>query len=179
MKRLVFLVLLVAMVATVALVASEGYQFPRFNGTSTPATDDIWVVMDSTDTFQVDTFLSDVVTLDACDDRLAYALYLAGWTEADSANDSVVIFVNLQSRYASEPYRTIATDTFATALDSTEVLTRILNIDTTTIGSNVRFQTVVKDSFISAGAGSNVDSNRYELRYYVKTSQTAYEGDCD
>lgn len=176
MKRLVFLVLLLAFAATVALVASEGYQYPRFNGTSTPATDDIWVVMDSTDTFQVDTFLSDVVVLDACDDYLAYILWLAGHTSADSANDSVVIVVNVKSRYANEPYRTFITESFTTTLDTTEVETEIIQIDTTTIGSELIFETIVSDSFISTAPK---DSSRYEFRYYVKTSQTAYEGDCE
>jgi len=175
-RKLIVGAVIAVLLAAAVLIAEEGYQYPRFRGTATPATHDIWVVMDSTDTFQVDTFNSDIVSLDACDDFLTYVLWLAGHTAADSANDSVIIKVNVRTRYSSEPWRTIITESFTTTLDTTEVETEIIQIDTTTIGSFVQFQTIVSDSFI---LGAGVDSSRYEFRYMVKTSQTAYEGDCD
>lgn len=166
MKRLVFLTVLgLAVVAFVVGVSGLSYQNVRPRGVNTPSDGSFYLVCDSTDTLQIDTFYSDTVSIGGYK-YINYKLDLMGFNLADSANDSVVIVVKGIGSIDGQYPITVITDTIPTTLgtlDSTTVITGIVKIDTLPL-NRLYFETVVKDSFIM---GAGIDSSLLQLRYGV------------
>lgn len=164
MKRFLALLALGAVFA-LSVYAAESYNRLRANGASTTSANNFYLVGDSADTFLVDTFYSDTLTLDPDDDYLNLAIQLAGFTSADSMNDSVVIICLTKTAYAPSPALTVYTDTFTTTLDSTEVQRHHLYRDTL-IENLLWIETIVKDSFI---LGAGIDSSRFSINIHALT----------
>ena len=167
MKRLIFTLFVGLAVTAAAAVVS--YSPLRVNGASTYAGGEFYLVCDSSDTFQVDTFVSDTFFVFAGSQDLSVANFLnlsaeiTGFALADSANDSVVIISTAYTFAGAAPARAIAVDTFTTTLDSTEVLRNDIRIDSLVL-QGLYFQTIVKDSFI---LGEGIDSTRLAITYHV------------
>lgn len=166
MRVTAFFVLVLAAVAMAAVVDNTHL---RPNGSSTYPGDNFYLVCDSSDTFQVDTFTSDTFSVYsgvqdlAVPNWLNMQAWMNGFELADSANDSVAVIVTAYGYMANAPARAIWVDTFATTLDSTEVLRKELRVDSLCM-QGIYFKTIVKDSFIM-GAGK--DSSRLGISFHI------------
>jgi hypothetical protein len=161
-KRLIALLVLAGFIT---LAVAETYKPLRINGTSTVSGGIFYLVCDSTDTFQVDTFFSDTLEIDKDVDYFNIAVALLGYSLADSGNDSVEIISRVQTAYPGMPALTIYTDTFTTTLDSTEVQRHHLYRDTM-LENLVWVQTIVSDSFI---LGEGKDSMLLKMQVHTLT----------
>lgn len=162
MKRIIALIVLGLMVASAYALT---YTNVRPRGANTPSNGAYYLVCDSTDTLQVDTFYSDTVSI-ADYKYLHYKLQLTGYTLADSANDSVVIVVKGFGTIDGQYPITVLTDTIPTtlgSLDSTATIAGVVKIDSLPF-NKLYFETVVKDSFI---LGAGIDTTVLKLRYGI------------
>jgi len=158
----------VVILGAVAVLSFEGaYNDVRWAGSNTQAGGQYYQCVDSSDTFQVDTFYSD--TIDVGDYKWLNAmLALTGFTLADSCNDSVWIKVQAIGSYNGLAKRELARDSFTChTLDSTEELTMFINMDSSAV-NKLHFMTIVSDSFIAGeNQTGNDDSSAYRMRYLV------------
>lgn len=162
MKRLFVLLFVFAVVSGVQALS---YLNVRPQGVNNPADGHYYLVCDSSDTFQIDTFYSDTIEFDEYK-YLHYKLQLTGYSLSDSANDSVVIVVKGIGTIGGQYPITVITDTIPTTLgtlDSTATISGIVKCDTLAF-NRLHFETVVKDSFIM---GAGVDTSTLKLRYGI------------
>ena len=164
---ILFAVLLLVAVAYAAVT----HNVVRVAGSATLSGDQALMIHDSTDTFLVDTFYSD--TIDVLEAGKAnIGIYYIDYTEADSANDSIVIIVRAFTAYGTggeyQAQRVIYTDTIhdtnaTTALAGT--ITDFHHFDSDTLlGTSLWFQTIVEDSFIM---GDGIDTSILQMRFHV------------
>lgn len=157
---------LLAMILVVGAIGVKSIELVRVRpqGTSQPSNDAYYLVCDSSDTFEVDTFYSDTVTIGDMK-FLNWKFSCYGFTMADSANDSVLMIVQgigtIDGRYPI----TVFTDTIGAAgtIDSAAIYSGIAKIDSLPV-NQLYFRTVVSDSFI---LGAGVDSSLFRLKYHV------------
>lgn len=156
----------VVLIAAVTVMSFEGaYNNVRWAGTNTQSGGQYYQCVDSSDTFQVDTFYSD--TIDIGDYKWINAmLALTGFTLADSCNDSVWIKVQARGSYNGLADRELARDSFtAHTLDSTEELYMYINADSFAV-NKLHFQTIISDSFIAGeNQTGNDDSSSFRFQY--------------
>jgi len=168
----VLLVLTLAFLAE-ALTHTSKYAAVRPAGTSTLAGTQFYLICDSSDTFQVDTFYSDTVTIDSLTKWINYGFGAAAAPiRADSANDSIVVIVQTYTSYLSGvAKRLIDADTFPLAPGTVDTIAlgdsiwSNLNSDTMILYS-LWFETIVKDSFIM---GAGIDTTT--LSFYFEVLQ--------
>ena len=120
MKRLVFLTVITLM--ALSLVWAAEHTRVRPDGVYTNAGGNYYVVVDSSDTLETDTLYSDTVEIDTGANWANIVLAVTGFSVCDSCNDSVLVIVKTRTSFEGITGRTIYTDTFATTLDSTEVI---------------------------------------------------------
>ncbi len=166
-SRLTLLATLLAAGLAWATLHTGDYAEVRPAGTATHAGNYIYQVHDSTDTFYVDTFYSDTVVIDTSTSWLNYGYYFASESQADSANDSVVIIINAYTGYdITTAKRLIDADTFgldANGPDAGDTIWNNIYLDTLIL-TRLWFETIVKDSFIM---GAGVDTSKYAIYYQV------------
>ena len=167
MKRFILIGLLGC--ATLAWGFAGDYDRVRPNGASTISGGIFWQFVDSSDTFQVDTFYSD--TIDIGDYKYLNIAYgVTGYTLADSCNDSVTIDIKAFGTYNGMFKRALLTDSAnatAGALDSTGEFLKYAAVDSQAI-NQLYFEIVVSDSFIAgAGETSNDDSSKFAMNIEV------------
>ena len=163
MKRAVFLLLLAVGVS--ASVLTGNYNTPRPAGTSTATGGYIYQTVDSSDTFQVDTFASDTVVIDTGTKWLNYGYEVVAFTACDSCNDSIEIIVLAYTSYGlTTAKRLIDTDTFSTnPLVAGDTIWSNYYMDTM-VCNYLWFTTVVSDSVIK---DDGPESTSITLRYPV------------
>ena len=171
MKRFIGVIVLMAAIAAFSLAAthSNDYALVRPAGIYTHTGAGIFLVCDSSDTFQVDTFYSDTVLIDTSTHWLNYVLTGHTHTMADSSNDSVTVDVLIYTSYEKSAKRLVAADTFPTTLAVGDTVWGFLNVDTL-IFTRLWFETIISDSFIShydVGAFSDKDSSEFRFTYEV------------
>lgn len=172
-KNIVMAVLLVLITIPIAAFIGD-YGQMRWAGTNTLPSGTYYFIMDSTDTFPVDTFFSDTIVIGDFK-WLNIGAKFDGFVLADSANDSMVIILNGIASFNGQFERIIWTDTIPTTLgtlDSTLEILAFVRVDT--LAANRFFiRAIVKDSFISDfDSYSDKDSNEIRLRYEVGQTGT-------
>ena len=171
MKRFIGVLFVLAVVGAFTLAATHSNDYARVRpaGIYTHTGAGIYLVCDSSDTFQVDTFYSDTVLLDASTHWVNYVLTGHTHSLADSANDSVTVDVLIYTSYERSAKRLVVTDTFPTTLALGDTVWGFLNVDTL-IFTRLWFETIISDSFIShynVGAFSDKDSSEFRFTYEV------------
>ncbi len=171
MKRFLGVTILMAAIAVFCLAAthSDDYALVRPGGIYTHTGAGLYLVCDSSDTFQVDTFYSDTVLLDAGTHWVNYVFTGHTHTLADSANDSITVSILTYTSYEQSAKRLVATDTFPTTLAVGDSVWGFLNVDTL-IFTRLWFETIISDSFIShynVGAFSDKDSSEFRFTLEV------------
>lgn len=162
MKRILILVLAgLAGIAGAAVFHVD--EDLRWCGSSTPSTNDYWIVVDSSDTLEDVTVYSDTFVIDSLAKWIVGEYALNGFTPCDSCNDSVLVIITGHTAYNGSFGRTVLTDTLATTLDSTAAKSLFwLSLDST-IANQFWMATQIKDSVITTVS----DSFRTELQYKV------------
>lgn len=171
MKRFIGVTILLAAIAIFSIAAthSDDYARVRPAGIYTHTGACLYLVCDSSDTFQVDTFYSDTVLIDTGTHWVNYVFTGHTHTLADSANDSVSVSVFTYTSYEKSAKRLVATDTFPTTLAVGDTVWGFLNVDTL-VFTRLWFETIIGDSFIShynVGAFSDKDSSEFRFTYEV------------
>jgi len=158
----------VLLCATIGFAALTDYEVARVAGSSTTASGAALLICDSTDTFQVDTFMSDTVSV-LEDAVVNIGIESIDVTEADSANDSVVIIVQTLTAFTGASAHVIYTDTFINHNAATDdsVLYHHFKSDTL-LWNDLYFRTIVKDSFI---LGEGIDTTQVRVRMHVVQRQ--------
>lgn len=165
--------LVILIIGLFAYVYGGVATYVRHEGVSTANNGMFVLAQDSADTFAVDTTWSDTVTIDQTKDWLGYILIRDTIVLADSANDSVIITVNVWTSADAGFARILQSQTFTADL-TRDTLTGQAYIGTATITTDsltldkLWFETIVSDSFIAgAGQSDNDDSTLPRLRYFV------------
>jgi len=171
LKRLIGVLIVLAFVGTLTIAATHSNDYARVRpaGIYTHTGAGLYLVCDSSDTFQVDTFYSDTVLLDASTHWVNYVLTGHTHTLADSANDSITVDILIYTSYERSAKRLVATDTFPTTLALGDTVWGFLNVDTL-VFTRMWFETIISDSFIShynVGAFSDKDSSEFRFTYEV------------
>jgi len=172
LKRLIGVIVMLVIVGVLGLASTHtgDYALVRPAGTATHTGSGIYLVCDSTDTFQVDTFYSDTVAIDTGTHWVNYVLTGHTHTIADSANDSITVDILVYTSYAyGMAKRLVATDTFPTTLALGDTVWGTFNVDTL-IFTRLWFETIISDSFIShynVGDFSDKDSSEFRFTYEV------------
>lgn len=170
MKKLVFLTVIGLLTVSVFGLNTT---WKAFTVASTRTTLNHWmyIAMDSTDTFVVDTFYSDTITLGEYQYTTLH-IALKGFTIPDSANDSVICIVQGYGSYNGQMERLLLTDTIPTTPGTLDSSLFILTpITTDSMGINkFFFRTIVKDSFID-GDGAE-DTLKLEIIYQLTQTKS-------
>lgn len=168
MKKLILIGLLG--LATLAYSFTGSYDRVRVAGTDNVVGNKFYQLVDSSDTFKVDTFYSD--TIDIGDHKwINFAATVVSVTEADSCNDSIPIMIKAYGVYDVDGIKqTLLTDSLNATAGSQSTGTQFLWIfRVDTVGCNkMYFETVISDSFIAgAGEDDNTDTSIFDIKYEV------------
>ena len=168
MKKFLFLVVAVALLMTV--IWANTYDAVRVNGVSTNSAGEFYLYVIETDTVSVDTAISDIISIGDFK-YLTYKFSLAGYTLADSANDSVNVRFKIMASYDGIRPTSILSDSISHtgALDSTLWEEGTIKIDSLLAHYNQFYvQTVIDDSAIT---DIEADSSAFRFVYHTFQSE--------
>lgn len=158
--------LVVIALAAVGYAAVATYHQLRLEGASTPSGGTYIWQSDHTDSFYVDTFVSDTLDVSQAA-QVATLAELTTFTECDSCNDSIILIVQTLTAFNGSAAHIIHTDTFGTdgTLTDGEELQWHFASDTL-LYNKLWFRTIMSDSVVT-DADSTCDSTFIDLKYHV------------
>lgn len=169
-KRLIF-VFILSLAVTAYSVIGVKQQNARPAGTNTAAGNNMVIVHDSSDSFNVDTFFSDTTIIPDTSTYVKIIYSHGGVILADSANDSVLIRIQTSITTGGVSPVVLFNDSFnidGTTTDA-EAIRRIIKFDTL-LENKIFFRAITLDSFVTNVDG--FDTSLVNLSYHILSKRS-------